>query len=129
MQKWTMVIFFVLGFIIYSQAQTKPWVAPSTSNANKNPFSGNEDATKKGKAIFTQMCSMCHGVKGRGDGMAGTALTPKPANLTSDKVQSQSDGAIFWKITEGRTPMASYKTVLTEEQRWQVINYIRTLKK
>lgn len=53
------------------------------------------------------------------------ALKPWPANLTKDLVQDQSDGALFWKITEGRTPMAAYKDVLTEEERWQLINFIR----
>jgi hypothetical protein len=68
-------------------------------------------------------------MKGKGDGMGGAGLTPKPSNLTSDAVQSQTDGAIFWKITEGRTPMASYKASIPEKKRWQLVNYMRTLKK
>jgi hypothetical protein len=47
--------------------------------------------------------------------------------LTSPKVQEQADGALYWKITKGRAPMASFKTLLTDDQRWHVINYIRTL--
>lgn len=118
---------FLLGSVI-SKAQTTPWVAPASANELKNPFSGNEDATKKGKKLFNQLCNICHGDKGKGDGMAGAALNPKPANFTTDKVQSQSDGALFWKMTTGRAPMAAYKDQLTEEQRWQLVNYIRTLK-
>ncbi len=111
-------------------AQSKgPWAAPESANAIKNPFTGNADATKKGKKLYNQLCNICHGDQGKGDGMAGAALTPKPADLTSDKVQSQTDGAIYWKITNGRPPMASYKDVLKEEERWQLVNYIRTLKK
>ena len=75
------------------------------------------------------MCFVCHGPKGKGDGMAGAGLTPKPTDLTSEAVQSQSDGAIFWKIAEGRSPMASYKSSIPEKKRWEIINYIRTLKK
>ena len=74
------------------------------------------------------MCSVCHGPKGKGDGMAGAGLTPKPTDLTSEVVQSQTDGAIFWKISEGRAPMASYKSAIPEKNRWEIINYIRTLK-
>ena len=74
------------------------------------------------------MCFVCHGPKGKGDGMAGAGLTPKPTNLTTEEFQSQSDGAIFWKITEGRAPMASYKTSIPEKKRWEIVNYIRTLK-
>jgi len=105
------------------------WVAPKSADAIKNPLKGNVAATVKGKATFNQMCAICHGNKGKGDGMAGASLNPKPANFTSDKVQSQTDGAIYWKMTEGKPPMASYKTSLKEEQRWQLVNYIRTFQK
>ncbi len=109
--------------------QSSKWEAPASADNLKNPFKGNADATAKGKKTFKQMCAICHGDKGKGDGMAGMSLKPKPSNFTLEKVQSQSDGAIFWKMTEGRTPMASYKDILKEEQRWELVNYIRTLKK
>ena len=105
------------------------WKAPKEADKTINPIKDDVKAIKKGKKIYTQMCAICHGVKGKGDGVAGSALNPKPANFTSKEVQAQSDGALFWKLTEGKTPMASYKELLSETQRWQVINYIRTLKK
>ncbi len=105
------------------------WTAPAEAKKLTNPLSGNVTAIEKGKAIFKQQCAMCHGNKGRGDGMAGMSLTPRPANLTSAKVQEQTDGEIFWKITHGRSPMPSYKSILSDEQRWQLVTYIRTLKK
>ena len=74
------------------------------------------------------LCVICHGAKGKGDGMGGAGLTPKPTDLTNADVQAQTDGALFWKLTEGRPPMASYKTALPEKKRWELINYIRTLK-
>jgi mono/diheme cytochrome c family protein len=105
------------------------WKSPPEADKVKNPFEGNVSATEKGKNTFKTLCAICHGNKGKGDGIGGMALDPKPSNFTTERVQSQSDGALFWKITQGRTPMASYKEDLTEDQRWQVINYIRTLKK
>jgi mono/diheme cytochrome c family protein len=105
------------------QAQTA-WVAPKSADSLKNPFVNNEDAIKKGKKLYAQNCTICHGTKGKGDGMAGAALKPKPANFTLERIQSQSDGAIFWKMTEGRSPMAAYKGMLSEEQRWQIVTYI-----
>jgi mono/diheme cytochrome c family protein len=74
------------------------------------------------------LCVVCHGAKGKGDGGGGSGLTPKPTNLITAEVQSQSDGGIFWKMEESRPPMASYKTVIPEKKRWELINYIRTLK-
>lgn len=103
------------------------WKAPSSANNLKNPYAGNANATAAGKALFNQFCAICHGNRGKGDGLAGMTLKPRPANFTKNAVQLQTDGAIFWKITEGRAPMASYKSVLTEQQRWQLVNYIRQL--
>lgn len=104
------------------------WTAPASANELKNPYKGNAAETAKGKTLYLQMCSVCHGNKGKGDGPAGVNLNPRPADHTSAKVQDQSDGAIFWKITNGKPPMAAYKDVLSEEQRWDLVNFIRTLK-
>lgn len=84
---------------------------------------------QSGKKLYTQLCAICHGNEGKGDGMAGMALNPKPANFTTKQFQAQSNGAIYWKITEGKPPMASYKSTLTDEQRWELIAYLRTLGK
>ena len=108
---------------------TTPWVAPKDADVVLNPVQNNPDAAAAGKKLYSQYCAVCHGDKGKGDGIAAASLNPKPADHTSDKVQSQSDGAIFWKMTTGRPPMASYAKSLTETQRWQLVDYIRTLKK
>jgi len=107
----------------------EPWKAPASAKNISNPLKNNPKATEAGKALFTNMCVVCHGNKGKGDGIAGMTLKPRPANLTQALVQDQTDGEIYWKMTEGRAPMASYKDILTDEQRWQLVNYIRVLKK
>jgi hypothetical protein len=70
----------------------------------------------------------CHGASGRGDGVASVALQPKPTDWSSPAVQSDTDGELFWKITNGRGAMPAWKQ-LPEAERWQIVNYIRTLKK
>lgn len=112
----------------YEILQQKKWVAPASADKIVNPLKGDANAAASGKKLYKVMCFVCHGPKGKGDGMGGAGLTPKPTDLTSKVVQAQSDGAIFWKITEGRTPMASYKSSIPEKKRWEIINYIRTLK-
>lgn len=124
----TIAIALVGMSFTYYAGGTK-WVAPKSANTIKNPLKGKSTATAEGKKLFTQMCAICHGNKGKGDGMAGMSLNPRPTNFTKESVQAQSDGAIFWKITEGRAPMASYKAALKPNQRWQLVNYIRTFKK
>lgn len=121
---------FILG-IVTLNAQSK-WVSPSTAKTIKSPLTGNQNDLKEGKKIFTEMCIICHGVKAKGDGIAAAALNPKPANFNSKTVQDQTDGELFWKITNGNAPtaaMAAYKDILTEAQRWQLVAYIRTFKK
>ncbi|NOZ48092.1 MAG: cytochrome c [Chlorobi bacterium] len=113
----------------FAVQQTGEWIAPEEADALVNPYKNNTEATKEGKKQFNQLCAICHGNKGKGDGIAGAALNPKPANFTTVKFQSQTDGAIFWKMTNGRSPMASYKEILTDDQRWQLVNYLRTLSK
>lgn len=112
----------------YEAVQQKKWVAPASADKIVNPLKGDAKAAASGKKIYKMLCFVCHGPKGKGDGMGGAGLTPKPADLTSPTFQSQSDGAIFWKIEQGRTPMPSYKTSIPEKKRWEIINYLRTLK-
>ena len=101
-----------------------PWVAPADAKAVKNPVKGIGNAKK---AVETN-CVSCHGPGGKGDGPAAAALPPpKPANWTSDAVQKHSDGEIFWKISNGRGAMPPWKH-LPENERWEIVNYIRTLK-
>jgi len=125
--KITLTLLLLLSVTFVVNAQT--WVAPKSADALQNPFKDNKDALKKGKKLFTSMCVICHGFKGKGDGVAGAALNPRPANFTSKKVQAQTDGSLFWKMTNGNPPMASYKSILTKEQRWQLVNYLRTFEK
>ncbi|WP_348811009.1 c-type cytochrome [Flavobacterium maritimum] len=108
-------------------AQNSIWVAPDHSKNLKNPFMGNEKAAVDGKKIFDQMCVLCHGEQGKGNGAAGLTLETKPANFLELKVVNETDGEIFWKITNGKSPMASYEELLTDDQRWKLVNYIRVL--
>jgi mono/diheme cytochrome c family protein len=122
------LVLILIGNAI-THAQNSNWVAPKSSNALKNPFKGNLSATADGKKIFNQMCVLCHGLKGEGNGEAGLSLERKPANFLALKVIAESDGAIFWKITHGKAPMASYDELLSDDQRWKLVNYIRELGK
>ena len=121
------IITMVLGSNQLLQAQD--WVAPAAADNLKNPFAENSKATDKGQKIYQKLCWSCHGTTGKGDGPAAAALMPSPTNYINERVQSQSDGALFWKITNGSGLMVSYESTLTEEQRWMLVNYIRRLYK
>jgi len=116
-------------FVGFNNSTQEKWVAPKSADDIVNPLKDDAGAAASGKKLYRVLCSVCHGIKGKGDGVGGAGLATKPTNLTNADFHSQTDGAIFWKITEGRAPMASYKTSIPEKKRWEIINYIRTLKK
>jgi mono/diheme cytochrome c family protein len=104
-------------------AQTE-WKAPADAKSMKNPEKGSE----LGKKSAETNCVSCHGAQGKGNGPAAAALNPKPADWTSDKIKKETDGELFWKITNGRGPMPPWKH-LPEKERWQLVNHIRDLQK
>ncbi len=126
-------LIFFLAFIFtpftYVHAQSKPWPVPVDAKNSKNPVTSNPTSLKEGKTLYSSTCTPCHGVKGKGDGPAAAALDPKPADHTSAGMLSETDGSLFYKISEGRKPMPQYKTILTANQRWELVDYIRTLNK
>ena len=108
------------------------WAAPARAARQENPVPAAEKSVSQGKMLFVAGCLPCHGATGRGDGPAAATLERNgvhvhPGNLSDPKIWEQTDGAIFWKLTEGKTPMPAWRETLSEEQRWAVINYIRTL--
>jgi mono/diheme cytochrome c family protein len=126
------IIGTIAGAIIFLFAftpmqQSEEWIAPATANVMKNPFASNEQSIAAGKIIYTKSCYDCHGKKGKGDGPKSGDLDKNPKDFTKAIFQKQTDGSIFWKITEGRKPMPTFKKDLTDEERWKVINYVRTL--
>jgi mono/diheme cytochrome c family protein len=115
----------VLGGAASAQAQA-PWEAPAAEKAKKNPSPSDAKTVEQGKKVAQINCASCHGAMGKGDGVAAAGLSPKPADWTSKKVQAESDGEIFWKISTGRGAMPSWKH-LPEAERWALVRYIRSL--
>jgi mono/diheme cytochrome c family protein len=105
------------------------WTVPKQAELMTNTVEVNAESLAKGQKIYKSLCASCHGNTGRGDVVAMQSLNPKPTDFTTDNFQNQTDGTIYWKMSEGRGLMASYKTMLSEEQRWQVVNYLRTFQK
>jgi mono/diheme cytochrome c family protein len=101
------------------------WKAPAEAKGTKNPQSG-PASVAAGKKVAETNCITCHGPGGKGDGPAAAALTPKPANWTSDKIKAETDGELFWKISNGRGPMPPWKH-LPDKERWDLVNYVRSL--
>ena len=110
---------------VFAHAQAA-WVAPAGEKDKKNPLPADAQTIAQGKKVADVNCVSCHGAKGKGDGAAAVALNPKPADWTSAKVQAESDGEIFWKISTGRGAMPAWN-FLPERDRWALVRYIRSL--
>jgi mono/diheme cytochrome c family protein len=119
----------LLTSMLCSAQQRTPWVTPKIAQEVKNPLAGDKTVLGDAKTLYTTNCAPCHGTKGKGDGPAAAALNPKPADHSSSVIQSETDGSLFWKLSEGRNPMPGYRKILTDKQRWELVNYIRTLAK
>lgn len=127
------LIFISIAFNATAQKESleshnRRWDTPAWTDTIKNPFAKTIYAADSGKVIYLKICSVCHGNKGKGDGVAASGLTIKPADHTSPNVQLQEDGSLFYELSNGHPPMPAYKTILTANQRWWLISYIRTLK-
>lgn len=98
------------------------WEAPADAAAKPNPEAKNPDAPAAGRKLYMRTCVGCHEEDGSGKDTGA-------ADLRSPEVQAQSDGALFWKITNGNTDagMPSFAS-LPETDRWDVVTFLRTLK-
>lgn len=103
---------------------------PEEALSLENPIPATEESIEKGRQLYAQNCAVCHGDQGFGDGPSAVALDPKPANLHEDHVQGLPDGALFWIISHGvpETAMPPWENVLSEEERWHIVNFLRTFK-
>ena len=130
MKMKTVKVFLVLigiiaiPFIAFGQSST--WVAPKSADTLSSPYKFDSNFIKMGEKEFKTNCVACHGSKGKGNGPAAIALNPRPSNLTSDKVQDQSAGALFWKIEHGNGAMPIWGKSLNDKQIWALVSYIKS---
>ena len=112
------------------------WELPADAEKTKNPVAATPESIEKGKALFLARdkgnCIFCHGETGAGNEANLKKLRRKPADLTNkERMTAMTDGEVFWKITKGINGImpAGEKKMPEAEERWHVVNYIRTLPK
>jgi mono/diheme cytochrome c family protein len=92
----------------------------------KNPVAPSPASLAEGKALFAINCAMCHGETSAERGPVGKKFTPPPPGLDHDMVKGLSDSAIFTAVTLGFGRMPSFQDKLTPEERWNLVNFLRT---
>jgi mono/diheme cytochrome c family protein len=118
------------SWLAFRYRDTGPWVVPEAAKAIANPVPATSASIVAGASLYSDNCARCHGDRGDGDGPDANMYRPPPAALSrAMRSNHMTDGEIFWKIGEGRRPMPSFKKDLTDEQRWQLVNFLRTFAK
>jgi mono/diheme cytochrome c family protein len=114
--------------VVLAAFHRTPWAIPAGEKERKNPLTTSEANLTAGKRLYEDQCANCHGDGGKGDGSDAMMYDPAPSDLTdAPKMNAKSDGELYFQITEGRKPMPSFKKKLPEEQRWQLVLFVRSL--
>lgn len=116
----SLLILLLFSSLLAISQDFPPWPVPEDAAAVENPVESSKESLQAGKSLYDLQCTACHGEQGMGDGLINAG------SLVSQDFQAQSDGAIFWKLQEGRGQMPSF-SALPEDQLWNVINYVRSL--
>lgn len=98
------------------------WIVPDDQSGIANPLPYNLENVKKGKELFLKNCKSCHGDPGKNNMLP---LVPPPIDVASERMQKNTEGAIFYKITNGRGTMPQFKATISEDDRWRIVNYIQ----
>jgi mono/diheme cytochrome c family protein len=110
-------------------AQPKPWTVPANFKTMKNPVAKGDASNKAGMALYIKHCASCHGKAGLGDGVKARALKDFPGDFSKPEYQNQTDGEHFYKTKFGRGEMPKYEGKLSDDDMWNIVNYMRTFKK
>lgn len=125
-----MAVVFLAFTMPQDQKKGAPWEIPSKYEKMENPYAGDADLAKTGKMLYAKHCKSCHGNAGLGDGPKAKQLETFPGDFSSEEFQGVTDGTLYYQSFVGRGDMPNFeKKIVDDEDRWAIINYIRTLKK
>ena len=121
-------LFVFLMLLAAHPGAQEVWEVPDEARAMENPVALTDEALAAGEQAYGARCASCHGDAGKGDGKATRFIKPAPADISTVEARDRmTDGEIFFKITEGKKPMPGMARTLSDEERWQVVHYLRTL--
>ena len=126
-----LLILAVIGVaIVYSAVNnaSRAWPVPEEAKQLKNPLQPTAPALKSAREVYADKCAHCHGDTGKGDGQDAGKYDPAPTDFTdSRRMNEATDGELFYKISEGKKPMPVFKNKLSEDQRWELVLFLRSL--
>ena len=131
MQKHTLVLsVMAITLASFTIIQNDPWPVPDKYNKMANPVKSDAESMATGKEIWAKHCQSCHGKAGKGDGSKAAQLKTVPGDFSKADFHKQTDGAMYYKTSEGRDDMPSFKKKISDQEEiWAVVNYMRSFKK
>jgi mono/diheme cytochrome c family protein len=125
---FVVLLLVAAGSALYAFLHPGPWVVPEEAKRVPNPLKPSGANLSAAQRLYLDKCAECHGDSGKGDGSQAKMYDPRPADFTdAAHMNSVSDGELFYKISQGHRPMPSFKKRFTEEQRWQLVLFLRSL--
>lgn len=112
---------------MYAFFHPGPWIVPEEAKRVQNPLTASPANLAEGRRLYLDKCAECHGETGKGDGNQSRMYNTPPTNFTdAQKMNAESDGELFYRLSEGHRPMPSFKKRYGEGQRWQLVLFLRT---
>ena len=123
-----LVVFIIVAvagsLVVYSLSD---WTAPEKARLLRNPFPATPQTIGMGMSTYADHCESCHGEDGNGKGERAEKLSVAPTDFSDAHTMTRMiDGELFWKISQGHRPMPAFRDKLSDEDRWQLVDYIRT---
>lgn len=119
-RKLNIIISLTLLFTAF-HLNAQDWIVPEDQSSLSNPMDYNLRNVEQGKTLYLANCKSCHGDPGKGNVLP---LVPLPPDVVSDQMQANGVGDLFYKITSGRGAMPQFETVLSDDERWNIVNFI-----
>ncbi len=116
-------LFLVLIVLFSISLSAQEWVVPAEEGVKLSPFAFNDSTRKAGVELYNTNCKSCHGDPGKNNVIN---LVPLPPDVASVKLQSNTDGALHYKLIQGKGTMPSFKNTISSGDLWRVISYIRS---
>ena len=124
---FAVLLIVIIAAIGWTILQNRPWTVPDEARLRANPLTSSDATLQSVRPLYHEKCASCHGESGKGDGHDATLYDPAPTNFTDTKrMTAVTDGELFYKLSQGRKPMPSFKKRLTEDQLWRLVLLLRS---
>ena len=122
----SIILILTLIQLVLQTSQGQEWIVPEDRKGRLSTFPFDENTRAAGQKLYNLNCMSCHGIPGKSNYLN---LVPPPGDPATEKIQKNNDGELFFKVTNGRGQMPSFRSALTSDEVWNIISYLRSFNK